>query len=62
MTLSIVLLLTIIVGLLVWKFDLKPLHAIIVLMLGLCLNGTSFGNFCNDILDNIASIANQIKF
>jgi hypothetical protein len=62
MTLSVVVLLLIVVGLLVWKFDLKPFHAIIVLMLGLFLNGTSFGNFCEELITSLAKMASKINF
>jgi hypothetical protein len=62
MTLSIVVILLIAVALMIWKFDLKPFHAIIVLMLGLCLNGTSFGNFCKELLTSLAQMASKINF
>lgn len=64
MTLSIGIaaFMVIVVVLLVAKFELKWLHALLCVMAGLSLNNTKVGNFLVDLLHGAVGMLSQIKF
>ncbi|AXH49308.1 hypothetical protein HWB76_gp093 [Streptomyces phage Blueeyedbeauty] len=62
MTLSLTIIMTIIVVLLVAKFDLKWFHALLCILCGLTLGGTEVGGFLLEGLETLAASLAQLKF
>jgi hypothetical protein len=62
MQLSVAALMTLLIVLLVWKFELKWLHALVCIMAGLSLSGTKVGDFFVSLLSGIMTMVSNIKF
>lgn len=62
LSVSAVLLLGIIVILLVRKSGLKVMHAVVCVLLGFYLAGSSWASTINDLGTSVADVINQISF
>nr|WP_206314862.1 hypothetical protein [Streptomyces coryli] len=62
MSISLVVLLAIIVFLLVQKAGLKAGHAIVCVLLGFYLSGSSVGPTIDEVTRNVAGMISDIKF
>ncbi|AXG66277.1 hypothetical protein SEA_ANNADREAMY_192 [Streptomyces phage Annadreamy] len=62
MTLSLTIIMSIIVVLLIGKFDLKWFHALLCVLCGLTLGGTEVGQFLLEGLETVATALAQVKF
>jgi hypothetical protein len=62
LSISAALLLAVVVVLLVRKAGLKALHAVVCVLLGFYLAGSSMAPTINDLTTSIASVIEQISF
>lgn len=62
MTLSLTLIMGIVVVLLVMKFDLKWIHALLAVLFGLTLGGTQAGEFLLGGLESLSQMIATAKF
>lgn len=62
MTISISIILLIIVGLMIAKWDLSWFKALVCVLAGLTLGGTEVGDWLLKFLDELGTAVSQIKF
>lgn len=62
MTLSISFILLLLVGLMVWKWDLKFFQALVCVLAGLTLGGSELGDWLLGFLEELGRAVSQIKF